>query len=430
MTQLRVLICGAGIAGNALAFWLSKLGHSTTVIEHFPSLRATGLQVDLRGPGIQVMQRMGLETAFRARSVPEQGLQLVDRKGRRWGYFPANRSGKGLQSFTTDFEIMRGDLCRLLHDATKDRAKYVFGQYVRRIEQTDDFAEVLFSDGSKERFDLVVGADGQGSRTRKMMLNADAADPFHPLGAYAGYFTIDQELQEGEGYNATAFIATQGRGIMTRRHDPSKFQAYLFCNPGSSDRLKLASKGDTDEEKQALAEVFHGAGWQTEQILKGLARSDDFYCERIGTVQLDHWSRARIALVGDAAYCPSAMTGMGTTCGIVGAYILAGEIEKFCGRGSKDADVTVSKDSITTALKSYEQKLRPFMDQVQKGLTDDQNYMDKFPSSSFGIAFIYAIFGIASFFRLDFIARWILREDIKGWELPKYQEMLINVLDT
>lgn len=74
MARLKVLTCGAGIAGNALAFWLAKLGHDITVIERFPSLRATGLQIDLRGPGIQVMRRMGLEEAFQAKTVAEQGL--------------------------------------------------------------------------------------------------------------------------------------------------------------------------------------------------------------------------------------------------------------------------------------------------------------------------------------------------------------------
>lgn len=82
MPQLQILICGAGIAGNALAFWLSKLNHNTTVIERSPNLRATGLQVNLGGPGIHVLRLMGLEEAFRARSAPEQGLQLVDNQGR------------------------------------------------------------------------------------------------------------------------------------------------------------------------------------------------------------------------------------------------------------------------------------------------------------------------------------------------------------
>ena len=135
MAPLKILICGGGLAGNALAFWLSKLGHDVTVVERWPSLRATGLQIDLRGSGIKVLKRMGLEEAFRARSVQEQGLEFVNSSGKQKAYFPANKTGQGLQSFTTDYEIMRGDLCRLFHDATKDRVKYIFGMTVKSFEE-------------------------------------------------------------------------------------------------------------------------------------------------------------------------------------------------------------------------------------------------------------------------------------------------------
>ncbi|KAF5859756.1 hypothetical protein ETB97_002478 [Aspergillus alliaceus] len=425
MAQLKVLVCGAGIAGNALAFWLSKLGHETTVIERFPGLRVTGLQVDLRGPGIQAMRRMGLEEAFRARSVPEQGLQLVDRKGRSWGYIPANRSGKGLQSSTTDFEIMRGDLCQLLYDHCKDRVRYRFGMYVRDISQTEEYAEVHLSDGSRERFDLVVGADGAGSHMRKMILGPDVADPVHPLGAYAGYFTIREPVTDGEGYNATIFMAPGSKGIMTRRGHPDKYQAYMFCNPNTSQRLRSASKGDIDDEKQGLAEAFSGTGWKTNEILKGLANADDFYCERMAVVTMDHWSRGRIALLGDAAYCPTAMTGMGTTCAMAGAYVLAGEILRHCGMSVKGDDLNAagSKDSITTALATYEGKLRPFINTVQRGLTDSEDYMSKFPSSPIAVQMMYILFWVTSLLRLDLLAKYILREDTKGWMLPVYKDM-------
>jgi 2-polyprenyl-6-methoxyphenol hydroxylase-like FAD-dependent oxidoreductase len=91
---MRVLISGAGIAGNALTFWLSKLGHDVTIVERFPNLRATGLQIDLRGHGIEIMKRMGLEQAFRSKPAPEEGLE-VDKSGRRRAFFPTNKSAKG-----------------------------------------------------------------------------------------------------------------------------------------------------------------------------------------------------------------------------------------------------------------------------------------------------------------------------------------------
>ncbi|GIJ90472.1 hypothetical protein Asppvi_009427 [Aspergillus pseudoviridinutans] len=428
MAQLKVLICGAGIAGNALAFWLSKMGHDVTVIERFPALRATGLQIDLRGHGIEVMRRMGLEPSFRAKSVKEQGLEVVDRSGRRRAYFPANRSGKGIQSFTTDFEILRGDLCRLLYDTTVNRVKYVFGTSLESINDNDGFVEAVFSGGGKETYDFIVGADGQGSRTRRLILDSDTADPFHSLGVYIAYFTLPRP-STGDQYLASVYIAPQRRFVAVRRHSPRQIQVYLACKPDSckpkSDRLGNAQKGDVVEEKHGFAEIFRGAGWQTDDILKALEHADDFYCERLGVVKLDCWSRGRVVLLGDAAFCPSATTGMGTTCSLVGAYVLAGEIGKHCGGGSGvDTDGSAMKGALSSAFKAYEQTFRPFIDQVQKGLSEGSSSWDQVPSTSFGIAVLYFFLAIASFFRLDVLAKWVLREDVKGWALPDYEEMM------
>lgn len=77
---------------------------------------------------------------------------------------------------------MRGDLCRLMYDATKDRARYAFGTSVESFEDKKDGVEVRFGDGKTGVFDLWVGADGVSSRTRKLMLGPDVPDGFHPLG--------------------------------------------------------------------------------------------------------------------------------------------------------------------------------------------------------------------------------------------------------
>jgi hypothetical protein len=78
-----------------------------------------------------VMRRMGLEPSFHTRSINERGLEIIDSSGKRRAYYPANRSGKWIRSFTPDFEILRGDLCRLLYGATADRVKYVFGTILK-----------------------------------------------------------------------------------------------------------------------------------------------------------------------------------------------------------------------------------------------------------------------------------------------------------
>ncbi|GAD98709.1 hypothetical protein NECHADRAFT_86442 [Paecilomyces variotii No. 5] len=424
MPQLKILISGAGIAGCASAFWLSRLGHDITVVERFPTLRSTGLQVDLRGHGVEVMKRMRLEQQFRAKSAPETGVQVVDSRGRRWAYFPANRSGKGLQNFTTDWEIMRGDLCQLLHDACAGRVKYVFGKWIESFQgNNDDFVEVSFSDGIKDQFDLVIGADGQGSRTRKLMLGSNTPDQITWLGGmYFGYFTIPRQIQEGEEYRATTYMAPGSRFILTRRHRPDRMQVYLGCKT-DSDRLKNARRSDVQEEIDAFVEIFRGAGWQTEDILKALQEdTDDFYCERLGVVKMTPWYQNRVVLVGDAGYCPTANTGMGTSSAIVGAYVLAGEISRM-QKGPKIED-HYSKDELLMALKRYDEKFRPFMDTVQEGIAEGHDSWDWIAGSSFRIFIFNLILAIASLLRINILGRFALREDVGDWSLPDYEEMV------
>ncbi|KAI0449989.1 hypothetical protein F5B21DRAFT_529401 [Xylaria acuta] len=422
MPALRVLISGGGIAGNALAFWLSKIGHDITVVERFPSLRDTGLQLDLRGHGIEVMKRMGLQEAFKAQVAPEKGMQLVDKKGRRRAYFPLTASGEGVQNFTTEFEIMRGNMCRILHDAAvRHGAKFVFEMSIKSLEDKDNSVTVEFADGKTDSFDLVVGADGLNSRTRKMMLGPGVDDGLRPLdGIVVGYFTMPQPMQEGEEYCASIFIAPGSRGFMIRRSDPNFRQVYAG---GKTDAFKDVPRGDVKAEKAALTKVMQGAGWETDSILAAMNTDNDFYLERMALVKLDRWFRGRVVLVGDAAWCPTANTGMGTTSGIVGAYVLAGEIARHCGRGTREPGKSKSDADIAKALAAYDTKFRPFMDQVQKGVGEEEGGIGySLMSSAFGVSLIYMIAGVASLFKLN-VGAMMLKEQVKDWDLPDYEEL-------
>lgn len=428
-SNLRILISGAGIAGNALAFWLNRLGHDVTVVERYPVLRATGLQLDLRGPGVEVLRRMGLEQAFRETSAPEEGMQVVDSKGRQRAWFPAaGPDGKNKNGLTAEFEIMRGDLCRLFHDAAtkpvgNGGAKYKFGTSIKSFEQDNDSVDVRFENGETERYDLLVGADGQWSRTRKMMLGVEAAsggvphaDGLQPLqGLFFAYFTMRRPMKEGEKFIATSYIAPGKRGILTRRHNPHEMQVMFSCKT-DADRLKNARRGDIEEEKQGFAEIFQGAGWQAEELLKAMWDADDFYCERLGLVKLDPWSQGHVTLVGDAAYCPTVFTGMGTTSAVVGAYILAGEINRHWRSHG-------GTESLSPALTAYEAKFRPFMEDLQKGVVENSARMWDMMGSAFSVAVINWALSMASFFGLG-TGMFSVRDTVKGWELPQYEGMI------
>lgn len=445
MPPLKVLIVGAGIAGNALAFWLSKLGHRVTVIERHSALRVNGLQLDLRGNGIEVMKRMGLEQAIRAKCVPEEGFAVVDSTGRRRAFFAANRSGKGAQSISSEFEIMRGDLCRVLHDAAVENgARYRFAVSLQGFVEEDGGVEVKLTDGVLEKFDLVAGCDGQGSRVRRLMLGGGSLDGdvkdsvLTTLPQRIGYFTIRRPIQEAEQYVATVYMMPEKRFLLLRRHREDEMQVYLKAETSSgSGQLKNVNRGDVKAEKQAFAELFQGSGWRTDEVVKALQEdAEDFYCQYSGVVKMDSWSRGRVTLVGDAGYgCPP--DGFGTSVALLGAYVLAGEISNYCRSGERTASEAIKSegagkhndddDGVLNALKAYEDNFQPYMRQIQKGYSAEPNMFDKLPWTPLTIGLFYRVMSIAAFLKLDRIAaRFAPSESVKGWQLPAYEDMVKN----
>jgi 2-polyprenyl-6-methoxyphenol hydroxylase-like FAD-dependent oxidoreductase len=363
------------------------------------------------------MKRMALMSLFRTYAVSERGLQFVDDAGKQKACFPVNKSGTGLQSFTTDYEIMRGDLCRMLYNVAKGKVKYIFGTHIASLEQDDDAVGVTFSDGTMDRFHLVVGADGQGSRTRRMISEPEDPDPFHYLGLYISYFTIPR--RERDDYVSTLFNVPRKRFVFTRRHDVNTIQAYLgTC--GTEAELKVLADGDITEQKKAYAKRFADAAWETPRIIRDMQDSEvaaDFFSQKLGQVKLNSWSRGRVVLLGDAAHCPSAATGMGTTSSIVGAYVLAGEISKYCD----DHDSSDSlKGPLCTALHEYDNKFRPFITQVQNlGPGMPQVGL---PATRWGIAVMHSFLWITRSLGVDAVAQWFLRES-SVWDLPDYESM-------
>lgn len=428
MAPLRILITGAGIGGSALAFWLAKIGHDVTVIERHPFLRVNGLQLDLRGYGIQVMKLMGLEQAVRAKLVPEEGWALVDSTGRQRAWFPANKSGKGAQSMTSDYEIMRCDLCEILHDsATENGAKYVFGKYLESYEEQDGVVNVKFNDESTETYDLVVGADGLASRLRRLMFDekeVGAKKSLVDLPERTAYFTIPKPIEDGERYIATGYVLTNKRFVLTRRHSPKTMQVYLMCET-KTDAMKAMRRGDIASEKAAFAEMFRGAGGETDQLVQAFQEgAEDWYCQYSGFVKLDKWSRGHVVLLGDAAHGAPA-DGKGTSAALIGAYILAGEIQRHCSSTIDKSESEVGgleqKDGLLNALQEYERIYQPYMKESHKYLSAEPSIFDNIPWNRLTVELLLCLAWFVSFIRLDLLLmRFFEDGGVKGFKLPDY----------
>ncbi|WP_234434342.1 FAD-dependent monooxygenase [Streptomyces sp. NRRL F-5126] len=400
--RLRVLVAGGGIAGQALAFWLARGGHHVTVVERHPALRATGAQVDLRGQGIEAVERMGLLGAVRGKLVDEAGVAFVDARGRARATIMANTSGRGRQTLTSEYEIMRGDLVRILHDATKDDAEYVFGKSVDGFEQDEREVVAHFSDGSFGAFDLLVGADGQGSRIRRAIL-PEGADPYWRTGIHMAYWFVPRIASDSNIRDT--YMAPGGRQIMRRSHSPSETQAYFVLREESRE-ASAVHRAPVERQQEFWAARFRDAGWQAGRFIESMGESPFFYSQEVVQVRTDTWSRGRVVLAGDAAHCASPYSGMGISGGLVGAHVLAGEINRH-------------PDDLPAALAGYDTALRPFADEIQ-GQVDPRLLRLMLPETRAAIGTVLAASALASFLRVpDLVARWSKEDRGGAWRLPE-----------
>ncbi|MET8658425.1 FAD-dependent monooxygenase [Streptomyces griseus] len=403
--SLRILVAGGGVAGEALAFWLSRGGHEVTVAERFPALRASGAQVDLRGQGIDAVARMGLLEEVRSRLVDETGVAFVDSRGRPKATIMANTSGEGRQTLTSEYEIMRGDLVRILHEATKGGAEHVFGKSVDGFDQSADTVTAHFSDGTSGAYDLLIGADGQGSRTRRVLL-PEGFDPYWRVGIHMAYWLLPRIASDTDIRDT--YMVPGGRQIMRRSHNATETQVYFVMRDDSTE-ASAVHRAPVEEQQRFWAERFQDAGWQTERFVKGMADSPFFYSQEIAQVRIDSWSSGRVVLAGDAAHCASPYSGMGISGGLVGAYVLAGEINRSPG-------------DLSAALANYERVLRPFVDEIQ-GEVNSKILRVGMPLNKHAITVFQKATALACFLHIpDMVAR-LSKEDRGGdWQLPVYAE--------
>jgi 2-polyprenyl-6-methoxyphenol hydroxylase-like FAD-dependent oxidoreductase len=107
-----------------------------------------------------------------------------------------------------------------------------------------------------------------------------------------------------------------------------------------------------EEQKALLQEKFADAGWEAKRVLAELDNNADVYFDAISQVFAPRWSEGRCAMTGDAAFCPSPLTGMGVSLSVVGAYILAGELSRH--------------DDHSDAFAAYDKAFRPYVTEIQK----------------------------------------------------------------
>ncbi len=317
MSGTRVLVSGASIAGPALAHWLVRRGAEVTVVERAPELRPGGQAVDARGVAKEVIRRMGLDAAVRAARTETAGGHDVDTDGNILRTFRADDDGG--DGYIAEIEILRGDLSQVLYVDTRDRVDYVFGDRIAELTQDADGVDVTFHGGRRQRFDLVIGADGLHSALREMVFGPRAQFVRH-LGLFLSFYTVPNEFGL-DRWLLDYQEAGRSAGLRPLR-DATQAMA-MFSFPAAD--LDVDYR-DTEAQKRLLREQMAGFGWLTQPILAHLDDTPDFYLDQVAQVVMDRWSSGRVGLLGDAAFSSSPLSGQGTGLALVGAYVLAGEL--------------------------------------------------------------------------------------------------------
>jgi 2-polyprenyl-6-methoxyphenol hydroxylase-like FAD-dependent oxidoreductase len=420
---LNVLIVGAGCAGPAFALTLLKTYSKSTitVIERAPSLRTGGQQLDLKNKGIDIAKALGIIDKIKAACVHETGMQVVDKNGKSlvgFGVHSASKSGPGL-TLTNEYEIMRGDMVKVFYDASiaerqsieregekEGGLTYKFGTTVTHIEQSNTSAIVTFSDGQIASYDLVIGADGQNSRTRRMVFGDEVdAQSFKKMGVHAAYFDIPRLASDDN--EARIYFAPGSRMVMTRTGDRPLKQVYFIAMRDNErhERMRAVHKQPLEEQKAAWAELFQDAGWECKRYTDALKTTGDFYAHEVAQIRLPKLYSGRVVLLGDAGYCPSPFTGMGTTSSLVGAYILAGELAKH-------------GDDVESALQAYNDLMQEPLKKYQALYTGGF-----YPASELGIKIANTALWTLSSLKIDKLMVWVaglLPASKDKYELPVY----------
>jgi 2-polyprenyl-6-methoxyphenol hydroxylase-like FAD-dependent oxidoreductase len=336
---------GLGVAGPTLAYWLGAAGFEPTVVERAPALRRGGYVIDFWGLGYDIAERMGLTGQIDGVGWRMRELRIVGDRGERVAGFGT----RVFQEVTGGrfVTLGRDDLSRLLYSTIADRSEVIFGDEVVALKEGGEGVDVDFMSAARRRFDLVIGADGLHSSIRRLAFGPQ--EKFEkPLGYVAAAF-------EARGYrprDEDVYVLHSSPGRMVARftlHDDRTLFLFVFDEGGETAPEAL----DLTAQKAKLRERYRGGQWECPKILAELDRTQDLYFDRVSQIRMDKWSRGRVALVGDAAFCVSLTAGQGSALAMTAAYVLAGELAAAGGRYER-------------AFDRYDALLRAFIAQKQR----------------------------------------------------------------
>ncbi|MBS0470492.1 MAG: FAD-dependent monooxygenase [Proteobacteria bacterium] len=337
---MKAVICGAGISGLTLAWWLAQDGWEVTLVERAAGPRDEGYMIDFFGSGFDAAERMGLLERLRAVAYKVDEVVFANGNGERQAALNYIDLRKALDGKL--LSLMRGDLERVLYDVLPDSVARHYDCTITDLRNSRDGVRVTLSDGTTLNADLLAGADGIHSDVRARVFGPESRF-FRNLGFQtAAYIYRDAAtLAALHGDFTLATVPKRTAGLYGLRD--GRVAAFLVHHAGKAPLPR--------DRVTALRAEFDRFGWL---MPTALAHAGDgpIYYDHVAQIEMRHWQKDRVVLLGDACAAVSLLAGQGASMGMAMAYVLAEEL-----RGAKD---------IPTALKAYERRLQPELRTRQK----------------------------------------------------------------
>lgn len=313
----RVLIVGGGFAGMSAAIELRKIGAEVDLVEIDPEWRNYGAGISLGGATLRAFRQLGILDAFLAHGSAHDGVSLRLPHGVQIAELPTPRIA-GTQ-VPGGGAIMRPVLARILADATRRAGSRIhLGCTFSAIEQDAGGVEVSFTDGRRERYDLLVGADGLHSKVRQAVCPEAPQPQYSGQGVWRAVVPRPPEIR-----TATMWV---GPRIKPGVNPVSKEEMYLFITEPRlvNDHVNPAT---FVEQVRALLADFPAP--ELQQIRRQLGPGSLVVYRPLEALLLPRpWSRGRVVLIGDAVHATTPHLASGACIGIEDAIVLARELAR------------------------------------------------------------------------------------------------------
>jgi 2-polyprenyl-6-methoxyphenol hydroxylase-like FAD-dependent oxidoreductase len=315
---MKALIIGGGVAGPVTAMALQRAGIEAAVYEaHVPTDGEAGSYLTVATNGLDALRAIGADGPVLAAGFPTPTNLLLAATGRRLG---AVSNGGVLADGTVSHTIRRARLYQALDDEAAARGIRV--EHGRRLVGAEPTpgggVTATFADGGTATGDLLVGADGVHSVTRRLL------DPAAPEGRYVGLVNFGGYTPgAGDGVEPGAWHMIFGRrAFFGYVADPAGGTVWFANVPRPAVTPAERAATSADQWRRRLVELFSGDAGPAARLIEAgelqLAADNTHDLQRVPT-----WHRGPMVIVGDAAHAPSPTSGQGASMAAEDGVVLA-----------------------------------------------------------------------------------------------------------